>query len=93
LVIFSLASGTFTFLLDPVMNLWSRHNEYEADRFAVATTGDSSAMCSSLIKLTRENLNNLAPHPAYSFYHYSHPTTVERVDAIQRSASGPRGVT
>lgn len=84
LVIFSITSETFTFFLTPIMNLWSRKNEFEADRFSVETTGNKAAMKNALIKLTEENLSNLSPHPAYSFYHYSHPTTPERARAIDK---------
>lgn len=82
LVLFALFSGYFVFLLNPLMNGLSRQHEYEADRFSVETTGDKEGMSSSLIKLSKENLSNLTPHPLYSFYHYSHPTTLERVKAI-----------
>lgn len=82
LVIFAIASEMFTFLLTPLLNLWSRKNEFEADRFSVETTKEKSAMKSALIKLSKENLSNLDPHPIYSFYHYSHPTVSERIRAI-----------
>jgi STE24 endopeptidase len=84
LVIFSITSETFTFFLTPIMNLWSRKNEFEADQFSIETTNNKAAMKNALIKLTEENLSNLAPHPAYSFYHYSHPTTPERALAIDK---------
>lgn len=82
LILFALCSGYFTFMLTPLMNFISRKNEYEADKFSVETTGDKESMASSLVKLSKENLSNLTPHPWYSFYHYSHPTTLERIKAI-----------
>lgn len=82
LVIFAICSEIFTIFLTPLLNLWSRKNEYEADRFSVEMTGDWAAMKTSLIKLTEENLSNLNPHPLYSFFHYSHPTPQERIRAI-----------
>ncbi|OVE81454.1 hypothetical protein BVY03_03670 [bacterium K02(2017)] len=82
LVIFMIASEAFTFTLTPLTNLLSRKNEFEADQFSVETTNNKTGLKSSLLKLTRDNLSNMTPHPAYSFYHYSHPTTVERADAI-----------
>jgi STE24 endopeptidase len=85
-ILFVLISGTFTFPLTPFMNLWSRHNEFEADAFATETTGMPKAMTGSLLKLTKENLGNLTPHPWYSFYHYTHPTTLERAAAISKLA-------
>jgi STE24 endopeptidase len=69
-------------LFAPFGNALSRRHEYEADAFAVRTTGDASSMQSALIKLSEGNLSNLTPHPWYSAYHYSHPTVTERVEAI-----------
>lgn len=84
LVLFALFSGYFTFILTPLQNYISRKNEYEADAFSVEVTGKKEPMASSLIKLSKENLSNLNPHRFYSFYHYSHPTAKERVEAIQK---------
>lgn len=83
LVIVSLFAGHFTFILNVVTNSLSRRYEYASDRFSVEVVGDKEAMASSLVALSRENLSNLTPHPLYSFYHYTHPTTLERVQAIQ----------
>ncbi len=86
LVLFSLLSGPAIFYLGPLMNRLSRKHEYEADRFSVLTVGNGKAMEEALINLTVMNLSNLTPHPLYSAYHYSHPTTAERIDAIRRCA-------
>lgn len=86
LVLFSLLAGPFTFYLGPLMNLLSRRHEYEADRFAAVTLRDGGPMEEALVNLTVKNLSNLTPHPWYSFYHYSHPTPVERIEAIRRIA-------
>lgn len=83
LIIFSLISGPFTFWLGPLMNYVSRKHEYEADRFATDLLKDGTPLEESLVQLTVKNLGNLTPHPWYSAYHYSHPSTVERVDAIR----------
>lgn len=82
LVLFGLFSSVFTFPINPLFNALSRKHEYEADEFSVKTTHDKEHLKSALIKLTKENLGNLTPHPWYSAYHYSHPTTVERVKAM-----------
>jgi STE24 endopeptidase len=84
LVLFSLLAGSFTFYLGPLMNLLSRKHEYEADRFAAMTLHEGKAMEEALVNLTIKNLSNLRPHPWYSAYHYSHPTTAERVAAIRQ---------
>jgi len=86
LVLLGLISGPFTFYLTPLMNRLSRKHEYEADRFSVKTLEDSKPMEEALLNLTVKNLSNLTPHPWYSGYHYSHPTTAERIRAIRDEA-------
>jgi STE24 endopeptidase len=83
LVLFSLISGPATFYLSPLMNRLSRRHEYEADHFAAQTLGESKDMEAALINLTIKNLSNPTPHPWYSAYHYSHPTTEERIRALR----------
>ena len=86
LVLLSLLSGPFTFYLGPLMNMLSRRHEYEADRFAAVTLQNGQPIEEALVNLTVKNLSNLTPHPWYSFYHYSHPTPVERIEAIRRTS-------
>jgi len=85
LVLFSLLAGPATFYLTPLINYFSRKHEYEADLFAARAIGQSKPMEEALIKLTVDNLSNLTPHPWYSAYHYSHPTTAERIDAMREN--------
>ncbi len=85
LVILGFCSGPFTFFLKPLLTAWSRKHEYEADRFAVNTTGQVQDLKEALISLTKENLSNLNPHPWYSFYHYSHPTVGERISVLDKA--------
>jgi len=74
-------------LFAPLQNFLSRRHEYQADAFAVTTTQDPEAMRSALIKLSEQNLSNLTPHPWYSAFHFSHPTLIERVLSIERTAA------
>lgn len=77
--IFSVVSFPFA----PVFNCLSRRHEYEADRFAVGLTSDPESLATSLIKLSKDNLSNLHPHPLYAKIYYSHPPVVERVKMIR----------
>jgi STE24 endopeptidase len=77
-------AGSFTFFLNPLSAMLSRKHEYEADRFAAATLGDAGPMIHGLVKLTKDNLSNLTPHPLYSFFYYSHPTVMERIRALEK---------
>ncbi len=69
--------------LDLILNLFShalsRRFEHQADRFAVETSSDKKAYVTGLIKLSRDHLSNLWPHPLYVFLHHSHPPLLERI--------------
>lgn len=83
LVIFAFCSGPFTFFLTPLFTAWSRHHEYQADRFAAENGGRAGDLKRALIKLGKDNKTNLTPHRLYSFFHYSHPTLGERIAFLQ----------
>ena len=38
----------------------------------------------ALKKLSSKSLSNLTPHAAYVFYHYSHPTLLERIKQLKK---------
>ena len=84
--IFSLAGGAFVFWIHPIASRISRRHEYEADRFSVRIARAPDALKRALVRLNGENLSNLHPHPWYSAWHYSHPTLVERLAAIDAMA-------
>lgn len=84
LALLTLGGGAFTFFLAPLAAWYSRRNEYEADAYSVRLLGLPKALKSALIRLNDQNLSNLAPHPWYSRYHYSHPTLIERLAALER---------
>jgi STE24 endopeptidase len=46
-------------------------------------------MASALVKLSRENLANLHPHPLYAKFHYSHPPVVERIRELKAGSQEP----
>jgi STE24 endopeptidase len=65
------------------MNALSRRFEFEADAYARETLA-AEPLVASLKKLSRNNLSNLTPHPAYVFVHYSHPPLAARIRALNR---------
>src|SRR5438094_4457166 len=83
MLLFALLARTISFWFSPLVHIWSRRFEYEADAFARATTGDAQPLIQALRKLTEKNLSNLTPHPLYSGFYYSHPTLLERERALQ----------
>ena len=86
MLLFALLAGTISFWLSPVIHMWSRHFEYEADAFARATIGEAQSLVQALRKLSEKNLSNLTPHPLYSGFYYSHPTLLERERALREAA-------
>jgi STE24 endopeptidase len=80
-----LLAGTMTFWISPIIHIWSRRFEYEADAFARVTMGETQSIIEALRKLNEKNLSNLTPHPLYSSFYYSHPTLLERERALQRA--------
>ncbi|HUJ19497.1 MAG TPA: M48 family metallopeptidase [Nitrospirota bacterium] len=80
-----------TFPLTPLFSHLSRRDEHEADRFAAELSGNPEAMASSLVKLSRENLSNLHPHPLYAAFFYSHPPVVERIRSLKGQNAEDRG--
>lgn len=83
LVLISLVSTSFTFFISPFTNFLSRKDEFEADKYAQEIIGTGEPLKNALLNLSKENLSNLTPHPAYSTYYYSHPPVSERVKKIQ----------
>ena len=84
MIFFGLLLTPLELVLSVLMNTWSRHNEFEADRFARQTMGGGEALIAALKKLAAHNLANLTPHPFYVVLHYSHPPLPERLAAIRR---------
>ncbi|MCF6238687.1 MAG: M48 family metalloprotease [Candidatus Marinimicrobia bacterium] len=67
------------FFWTPLSSCWSRRHERQADQFAIDMVGSGEHLASGLVKMARENLSHLFPHPWYAFFYFSHPPLVERV--------------
>jgi len=87
LLLFSILASLVTFWITPLINLWSRKNEFEADAFAKKAVQSPKPLIESLRKLHEKNLSNLTPHPLYSAFYYSHPTLLEREAALRKIPS------
>lgn len=77
LIVFFILYSPISELTGLAMNFISRKFEYQADNYAKETFA-GAPLISSLKKLSKNNLSNLTPHPAYVFVHYSHPTLLQR---------------
>lgn len=85
LVAFGILYSPVSTMLGILMNKMSRKHEFEADRFAISLS-QPGALQEALKRLSVKNLSNLTPHPWYVYIHYSHPTLLQRISAIDKSA-------
>lgn len=79
-------------LVTPGSAALSRSRESAADQFALALTGDGASLSSLLVKVGRINKVDPAPPRWYMLSGVSHPTIVERIEAIrlaQKKATPP----
>lgn len=82
-IAFGILFTPVSIVLSLIANILSRKNEYQADEYA-GKNYKANKLQSALIKLSRNNLSNLRPHPAYEFFHYSHPTVLKRLSALDK---------
>jgi len=85
IVILAFLGSIISFPFIPLGNYISRRFEKEADRFSFKMMGNKESISSALIKLSKDNLSNLHPHPLYAAFYYSHPPVVERIETINKS--------
>ena len=79
---FGILYGPISLVLGLLGNILSRKNEFQADEYATQTAS-GEALQEGLAKLHTDHLANLRPHPAYVFFHYSHPPLLSRLQHIQ----------
>lgn len=85
LLAFFLLFSPVSTLLGLINNSFSRRNEYQADQYSIDTyPGARDYMYSALMKLSRESLSNLNPHPVYVAVNYSHPPILDRLAHLKK---------
>jgi STE24 endopeptidase len=87
---FALSLIAFGILYTPIdlvtglfMNSVSRRAEYQADKFA-SDYGLGDELISGLKKISVKSLSNLTPDKLYVKFRYSHPTLLQRIQAIKK---------
>lgn len=80
---FGLLYSPLSLILGLFMNMLSRKNEFEADRYA-GENYEPKSLQLALKKLSVNHLSNLRPHPAYVFFYYSHPPLLQRLAALDK---------
>eukprot|EP00172_Hildenbrandia_rubra_P000239 Plantae.Rhodophyta-Hildenbrandia_rubra.ctg11076.p1 GENE.Plantae.Rhodophyta-Hildenbrandia_rubra.ctg11076~~Plantae.Rhodophyta-Hildenbrandia_rubra.ctg11076.p1 ORF type:complete len:446 (+),score=61.16 Plantae.Rhodophyta-Hildenbrandia_rubra.ctg11076:27-1340(+) len=81
LMLFSELDGILDAVLGPLQKWNSRRWEYQADDFA-KQKGYKKELAEGLVTMQLENLGCMNPDPLYSLIHYTHPTLVERLKAL-----------
>lgn len=71
-------------ILTPIGNIISRKYEYEADNYAVTSTGKPAEFIITLEKLNDQNLGDKDPNPFVEWFFYSHPSISKRIAAINK---------
>jgi STE24 endopeptidase len=85
LIAFAILFSPISAITGLLMSLLSRKNEYEADAYAKETYS-GVALSEALKRLSVDTLSNLYPHPAYVFFYYSHPTLLQRLEALKKNS-------
>jgi len=83
LIAFGILYSPVSQILGIFMNYMSRKFEYQADNYA-KNTFSALPLISSLKKLSKNSLSNLTPHYLYVFFHFSHPTLLDRIKNLKK---------
>jgi len=82
LLLFFMVMPVFSFLLHPLLAVYSRKHEFEADAYA-ARQVNADDLVSALVKLYQDNAATLTPDPLYSGFYDSHPPAMARIAHLQ----------
>lgn len=82
LIVFGILYSPLSLVIGLISNYFSRRNEFQADNF-VKENYKPGLLAEALKKLSVSNLSNMMPHPAYVFFHYSHPTLLKRLEKLE----------
>jgi STE24 endopeptidase len=86
LLLFVLVVPVFAFLLRPLVAMYSRKHEFEADAYA-ARFSSATELVSALVKLYKDNASTLTPDPLHSAFYDSHPPARVRIARLQSSTA------
>ena len=82
LIVFGILYSPLSLIIGLLTNYISRKNEFAADKF-VRDNFRQEVLGEALKKLSVKNLSNMIPHPAYVFFHYSHPPLLQRLEKLE----------
>ncbi|NPA87436.1 MAG: M48 family metallopeptidase, partial [Epsilonproteobacteria bacterium] len=82
IILAMLFSEVIFFVLQPFVNLVSRHNEFSADEMGSELVSKKD-LANALKKLVSENKHFPKVSKLYSFIYYSHPPILERLEKLE----------
>ena len=85
LALFFLVVPVFTFVLQPLVAIYSRKHEFEADEYA-ASFAPARDLIHALVKLYKDNASTLTPDPLHSAWYDSHPPASARITRLEQMA-------
>ncbi len=85
LTLFFLVVPVFTFLFLPLLAMYSRKHEFEADQYAAKFT-PAHDLIRALVKLYKDNASTLTPDPLHSVFYDSHPPASIRIARLEQLA-------
>jgi STE24 endopeptidase len=78
-----LVSTVLSFLLMPLLNAYSRHNERQADRYAFESIGYVGPFVTAMNRLAAQNLAERQPSRLVEWIFLSHPSVARRIAAAE----------
>jgi STE24 endopeptidase len=85
LTLFFMVVPVFTFLFQPLLAMYSRKHEFEADEYA-AQFAPARDLIRALVKLYKDNASTLTPDPLHSAFYDSHPPASTRIARLEQLA-------
>jgi STE24 endopeptidase len=79
-----LSLATFSLIITPLTNAYSRYVEASADKAALELTANSRAFVTAMTKLTNQNLSVADPSRWVELLFYDHPPYTKRVNLAHR---------
>lgn len=74
-----LLTGIFSLIVMPIGNSYSRAIEYQADEYALQSTGMVDAFKSAMTRLANQNLSDIEPSPIVELLFHDHPSIGKRL--------------
>uniref|UniRef100_A0A0N5BHY2 CAAX prenyl protease n=1 Tax=Strongyloides papillosus TaxID=174720 RepID=A0A0N5BHY2_STREA len=81
IVVFQFITAPYNELVEFLMIWYTRKMEFQADEYSF-NLGYGDLLCTSLIKLGKDNLSLPVDDPLYASFHHSHPSIIHRIERI-----------